>query len=213
MINVIIADDHRMFTDALADFFTPDKGICLMGAAINGDELMTLLKKQQPDVVLLDINMPGMNGITATSQIRKKYPQIKIIIITMYRTKEFILNLYKLGVDGYLLKNTGRDELIEAIRTVYNGGTSFSDEINNTIFSEKQYNRPDHFDEANVTFSKRETDIVRLLGDGLSTQEVADKLFLSYYTIETHRKNLLNKFNLHNTAELVKYAAHLGLLD
>jgi two-component system nitrate/nitrite response regulator NarL len=212
MINVIVTDDHRLFTDALAGFFTPDSGINLLGSATNGDELMLLLKKQQPDVILLDINMPGMNGITATSQIRKKYPKIKILIITMYRTKEFILNLYKLGVDGYLLKNTGKEELMEAIRTVYNGGTCFSDEISNTVLNEKQYNRPDHFEDANVTFSKRETDIVRLLGDGLSTQEVADKLFLSYYTIETHRKNLLNKFNLHNTAELVKYAAHLGLL-
>lgn len=213
MINVIVTDDHKLFTDALAGFFTPGSGIQLTGSAANGDELMALLKQQQPHVVLLDINMPGMNGITATSQIRKKYPAVKIIIITMYRSKEFILNLYKMGVDGYLLKNTGKDELMEAIRTVYNGGTCFSDEVSNTVLNEKQYSRPDHFEDANITFSKRETDIVRLLGDGLSTQEVADKLFLSYYTVETHRKNLLNKFNLHNTAELVKYAAQLGLLD
>lgn len=213
MIKVIVTDDHRIFTDALSGFFTSESGICLSGSASDGEELMQLLEDKTPDVILLDINMPGMNGITATSQIRKKYPKIRIIILTMYRTREFILNLYKLGVDGYLLKNTGKDELLKAIHTVHTGGTYFNDEINRTILEDNHYNRPDHFDELGVTFSKRETEIVRLLADGLSTQEVADKLFLSYYTIETHRKNLLNKLNLRNTAELVKYAAHLGLLD
>lgn len=213
MINVIVTDDHRMFTDALAGFFTPETGIALAGTATDGDELMQLLKIKEPDVILLDINMPGMNGITATAQIRKKYPKVKILILTMYRTKEFILNLYKLGVDGYLLKNTGKNELLDAICKVHKGGSYFDDEINNTILAENNYSRPDHFSELGITFSKRETEIVRLLADGLSTQETADRLFLSYYTVETHRKNLLNKLNLRNTAELVKYAAHLGLLD
>jgi DNA-binding NarL/FixJ family response regulator len=202
-----------MFTDALAGFFTADSGIALTGSAANGEELMQLLKKQKPDVILLDINMPGMNGITATSLIRKKYPTIKIIIVTMYRTREFILNLYKLGVDGYLLKNTGREELLQAVKTVYEGGTCFGDEVSDTLLKEKHYSRPDHFDGDKFTFSRRETEIVRLLADGLSTQEVADKLFLSYYTVETHRKNLLNKLNLRNTAELIKCASQLGLLE
>lgn len=213
MINVIVADDHRMFTDALQGFFTTESGIQLIGSAINGDELMQLLKKQQPRVILLDINMPGMNGITATSLIRKKYPKIKIVIVTMYRTPEFIINLYKLGVDGYLLKNSSKEELIEAIKTVDKGGKSFSDFVSDTVLKEKQYTRPEHFDDSKFSFSKRETEIVRLLANGLSTQEVADKLFLSFFTIESHRKNMLNKLNLRNTAELVKYAAHLGLLD
>jgi two-component system nitrate/nitrite response regulator NarL len=213
MINVIVTDDHRMFTDALAGFFTPESGIRLCGSATDGDELMVLLKTMQPDVILLDINMPGMNGIAATSQIRKKYPAIKILIVTMYRTREFILSLYRLGVDGYVLKNTGKDELIHAIRTVYDNGSYFSEDVNKTIFDDNTFERPDHFEEVAPSFSKRETEIVRLLADGFSTQEVADKLFLSYYTIETHRKNLLNKLNLRNTAELIKYAAQLGLLD
>lgn len=213
MIQVIVTDDHRMFTDALSVFFTPESDIHLIGSAANGDELMALLKQQQPDVILLDINMPGMNGITATSLIRKKYPQVKIIIITMYRNREFIISLYKLGVDGYLLKNSGKEELIGAIKTVYNGGMCFSDEISQTVLNDNKYKRPNHFDDTKLTLSKREIEIVRLLANGLSSQEVADTLFLSYYTIETHRKNLLNKLNLHNTAELVKYAAQLGLLD
>lgn len=213
MIDIVVTDDHRMFTDALGGFFTPETGIRLCGSAASGDELMQLLKKVMPHVILLDINMPGMNGITTTSQLRKKYPEIKILIVTMYRTREFIFSLYKLGVDGYLLKNTGREELITAIKTVYNGGAYFSEDVNNTILGEKQVERPDHFEEVTPSFSKRETEIVRLLSDGLSTQEVADKLFLSYYTVETHRKNLLNKLNLRNTAELIKYAAQLGLLD
>ena len=131
----------------------------------------------------------------------------------MYRSREFIINLYKLGVDGYLLKNSGKEELIEAIKTVYNGGTSFNDDISGIVLEEKNYTRPDHFEDDKLNFTKREIEIVRLLANGLSTQEVADKLFLSFYTIETHRKNLLNKLNLRNTAELVKYAAQLGLLD
>ena len=202
-----------MFTDALAGFFTPESGIFLAGSAASGDELIELLGEKQADVLLLDINMPGMNGITATSLVRKRYPKMKIIIVTMYRTPEFILSLIKLGVDGYLLKNTAREELLQAIHTVYKGGTCFSDDISNTLLNEKKYMRPDYVEDGNHNFSRRETEIVRLLADGLSTQEVADRLFLSYYTVETHRKNLLNKLNLRNTAELVKYAAHLGLLD
>jgi DNA-binding NarL/FixJ family response regulator len=213
MIQVILTDDHRLFSDAVAGFFTPDTGISLAGIATSGDELLLLLNNRQPDVILLDINMPGMNGITATSIIRKKYPKIKILIVTMYRSREFIINLYKLGVDGYLLKNSGKEELIEAIKTVYKGGTSFNDDISGIVLEEKNYTRPDHFEDDKLNFTKREIEIVRLLANGLSTQEVADKLFLSFYTIETHRKNLLNKLNLRNTAELVKYAAQLGLLD
>ena len=213
MIQVILTDDHRLFSDAVAGFFTPDTGITLAGIATSGDELLLLLTNKQPHVILLDINMPGMNGITATSIIRKKYPKIKILIVTMYRSREFIINLYKLGVDGYLLKNSGKEELIEAIKTVYNGGTSFNDDISGIVLEEKNYTRPDHFEDDKLNFTKREIEIVRLLANGLSTQEVADKLFLSFYTIETHRKNLLNKLNLRNTAELVKYAAQLGLLD
>lgn len=202
-----------MFTEAVAGFFTPESGINLMGTASNGEELMKLLKTAQPHIVLLDINMPQMNGITATSQMRKKYPNVKIIILTMYRTPEFILNLYKLGVDGYLLKNTGKEELLKAILTVHQGGTYFSNDVNNTVLNEKHYQRPEHFSDSTFTFSRRETEIVKLLANGLSTQEVADKLFLSFFTVETHRRNLLNKLNLRNTAELVKYAAQLGLLD
>lgn len=213
MIEVIVTDDHKLFTDAVAGFFNAESNIRLAGSAASGDELMQLLKTMQPHVILLDINMPGMNGITATSLIRKKYPKIKILIVTMYRSKEFILNLFKLGVDGYILKNTGKEELIKAIHTVHSGGTYFGEDISNTVLKEKTYTRPDHSEDSTFSFSKRETEIVRLLADGLSTQEVADKLFLSYYTVETHRKNLLNKLNLRNTAELVKYAAQLGILD
>lgn len=213
MIDIIVTDDHKMFTEALEGFFTPDTGMRLIGSASSGDELMLLLKKTKPHVILLDINMPGMNGITATSLIRKNYPDIRILIVTMYRTREFIFNLYKLGVDGYLLKNTGKEELIHAVRIVSNGGSYFSADVNNTILQENPFERPEHFSELNPSFSKRETEIVSLLADGLSTQEVADKLFLSYYTVETHRKNLLNKLNLRNTAELIKYAAQLGMFD
>lgn len=213
MIKVILADDHRMFTDALSVFFNDESGVLLCGSVTDGTALLALLETVQPDVILMDINMPGMNGIEATSHIRKKFPHIKILIVTMYRTKEFIVNLYNLGVHGYLLKNTGRDELLQAVKTVCEGGTYFGAEVAETITHDTGYLRTNHFKELGVTFSKREKEIVRLLADGLSTQEVADQIFLSYYTVETHRKNLLNKLNLKNTAELVKYAAQLGLLD
>lgn len=213
MIKVVLADDHRMFTDALAVFFNEESGVLLCGSAADGTALLALLETTKPDVVLMDINMPGMNGIEATSLIRKKFPDIKVLIVTMYRTKEFMINLYNLGVHGYLLKNTGRDELLQAIKIVCEGGVYFGAEVTETLQQENVYTRANHFKELGVTFSKREKEIVRLLADGLSTQEVADTIFLSYYTVETHRKNLLNKLNLKNTAELVKYAAQLGLLD
>ncbi len=208
MINIIIADDHRMFIDGLVSMLVNETDIAILGEAANGNEVMKLLATHKPDIVLLDINMPEMNGIDATTLIRKKHPAVKILILTMYKTKGFINGLMKTGASGYVLKNTGQHELLEAIRTLAAGGTFFSCEVAETITQKNsKYTVEDE-----VTLSKREIEIIKEIANGLTSRQISEKFSVSYFTIETHRKNILNKLGLNNVAELIRYAAESGIL-
>ncbi len=209
MIRVLIADDHQMFIDGLKSLLERESGIEITGSANNGTQALECIEAQKPDVVLLDINMPEMNGINTTALIRKKYPAVKVLILTMYKTKGFINGLTRTGAAGYILKNTSHSELMEAIRTVAAGGTFFSKEVAETL-SDKKPRFEVHSD---ASLSKREIEIIREIAKGLTTKQIAEKLFISYYTIETHRKNILSKLQLTNTAEVILYASQSGLLD
>ena len=209
MIRVLIADDHQMFIDGLKSLLERESGIEITGSANNGTQALECIEAQKPDVVLLDINMPEMNGINTTALIRKKYPAVKVLILTMYKTKGFINGLTRTGAAGYILKNTSHSELMEAIRTVAAGSTFFSKEVAETL-SDKKPRFEVHSD---ASLSKREIEIIREIAKGLTTKQIAEKLFISYYTIETHRKNILSKLQLTNTAEVILYASQSGLLD
>jgi two-component system, NarL family, nitrate/nitrite response regulator NarL len=209
MINILIADDHQMFIDGLRSLLERNPGIRITGEATNGRQVMECIEKEKPDLVLLDINMPEMNGIDTTALIRKKYPEIKVLILTMYKTKGFINGLTRTGAAGYILKNTGNAELMEAIRTVSSGGTFFSNEIAQTL-SERPSRQGTP---VNTTLSKREIEIIREMSVGLTTKEIAEKLSISFHTIETHRKNINSKLGLSNAAEVIRYAIDSGLLS
>lgn len=209
MIKILIADDHQMFIDGLRSLLERDPGITITGEANNGHGVIACIEKEQPDLVLLDINMPDMNGITTTAQIRKNYPDVKVLILTMYKTKGFINGLIRTGASGYILKNTGNAELTEAIRTVAAGGTFFSQSIAETLTE-----KPSRYAVSeNAVLSKREIEIIRELATGLTTKQISDKLNVSFYTIETHRKNINSKLGLTNAAEVIRYAMDSGLLD
>lgn len=209
MIKVLIADDHQMFIDGLRSLLERERDIAIIGEANNGIEALNCVQKERPDIVLLDINMPEMNGINACTAIRKKFPEVKVLILTMYKTKGFINGLIRAGASGYILKNTGNAELMEAIRTVISGGTFFSKQVAETL-TEKSSKYSVYED---VTLSKREVEIIKEMAKGFTTKQIAEKLFISFYTIETHRKNILNKLQLTNTAEVILYASQSGLLD
>ncbi len=206
MINIIIADDHRIFIDGVKSLLDSQPDMKVVAIALNGNELLQVMKGTKADVILMDINMPELNGINATALIKKQYPETKVLVLSMYKTKEFSTALLHAGASGYLLKNTGLNELVNAIKMVHEGKKLLDDQL--STIKEKPRDESEKY-----TLSKRETEIIKLLAQGLTAPEIGEKIFISHYTVETHRKNLLNKLQLKNTAELIKYAAHLGLLD
>ncbi|MFZ6012529.1 MAG: response regulator [Bacteroidota bacterium] len=210
MIHVILADDHQVVIDGLKAILVQEDDIKVAGEALDGEKLLALLRKSdgQPIVVLLDINMPGIDGIEATKIIRQKHPHVRILILSMYNKPTFIKGLIEAGVSGYILKNTGREELLRAIRTVAGGEEYFGSEVTKTIMNSFKSGA-----DPTVELTKREIEILKLVAKAYSTAEIAEKLFISTYTVDTHRKNLLSKLNLKNTAGLVNYAVQNGLTD
>ncbi len=208
MIRLLLADDHLLFLDGLGSLFADETDIAITGKATNGREVLRLLKEHKTDLVLLDVNMPVMDGLETTVQAKALYPDLKILILTMYNTHEFISNLVKAGADGYILKNTGKEELLKAVRQVVRGENYFSTAVTTTLVSGI---RSTGTTEEEVPLSKREIEVLKLISQEFTTHEIADKLFLSAHTIDTHRKNLLSKLNVKNTAGLVRYAITKGL--
>lgn len=212
MINIIIADDHQMFIDGIKSLLERQQDIVIVGEALNGTDLMTILRQVKADIVLMDIKMPGMDGVEATRQIRKEHMDVKVLALTMYNTREFVASLLGAGASGYILKNTGKQELLAAIHALKNGSTYFSEAVTKQIMESMQGKRSSVFD-GMIELTAREKEVLKLIAQEFTSQEIAGKLFLSINTIETHRKNLLSKLNLKNTAGLVKYAMQHGILD
>lgn len=207
MIRVLLADDQQMFIDGIRSILSTVNNIEIIGVANNGLELLEKLEENQPDVILLDINMPEMDGIETCKRVKKKYPKSKILILSTYSHKSFVANLISLGADGYLLKNTGKEELVLALETVHDGENYYSQQIKDVLNENKKS------DGDEISFlSKREIEVLSLIGQGNTNTQIAEKLFLSPYTVETHRKNMMHKLQLKNSAELVKYAVDRGLV-
>lgn len=213
MIKVVITDDHQIFIDGLKALLSIMEGVELVGEANNGLELLEVLKKQEVDIILMDVNMPEMDGIEATKEVLQQYPDMKVLMLTMFGTQDYIQKLLKAGAQGYLLKNTGRDELENAIRTLVGGGTYYSKEVTDRIMEGLQKKKKQDQDYRLVELTEREKEVLVLIAEEMTTQEIADKLFISHHTVETHRKNLISKLNVRNVSGLVKYAVQQGMLD
>ncbi len=208
MIRVIIADDQEMFVEGLTAILNSYEQITLLKYAKNGIELLQLLEKTTPDLVLLDINMPEMNGINTLYYLRKKYPVLKVVILSTHSSHEFVTNLRKLGIDGYILKNTSGKELVHAIEQVVAGTPYYSPKIKEMLDKTTSTKEERYF-----ILSDQEIKIIKLLAMGLTTQTIAEKIFISPSTVDTHRKNVLAKLQLKNTPELIKYAVNAGLVE
>ena len=203
--SIVIADDHRLFAEGLRSLLT-DQGFEVRAIIENGAALLHLLEQEIPDLLLLDITMGEPDGISLSAIIKKEYPAIKILIISMHARQLFINKLLQIGVNGYILKNTGDEELHRAIATILNGDTYFSDKITDIVIKSRMPARPN----VDPELTPRETNILQLIADGYSTREIAEKLFVSINTIESHRKNMLLKTGLRNVAHLVKWAYENG---
>ena len=211
MIRVIIVDDHQMFIDGIKTLLEQEPSIHIVGHALNGQALLALLEKKNADLILMDIHMPVMNGIEATKIVHKKFPETKIIMLSMHNTKQYITSMITAGASGYILKTTGKEELIKAIEAVHQGGTYYSAEVTSRVMD--SFRKKDMVDELQLELTKREKDVLQLLAQDLTAAEIAKILNISHHTVDAHRKNMLSKFNARTTVGLVKMAMEHDLLD
>lgn len=210
-INLLIADDHTMFLQGIASLLEQEPEINIAGKAFNGIEALEIIKKENIDLIILDISMPEMDGIALSKILKKDFLNVKILVVSTHSNIMIISRLIRIGVNGYLSKNAQKSELLKAIHTIVNGENYFSKEtaekyLLNSSKIEKQV--------SNLTeLSSREKEILVLIAHEYNTAEIAEKTFISLNTVNTHRKNLLSKLNAKNTAGLVKYAVENGLVD
>lgn len=213
MINVFITDDHQLVLEGLKILLDGENEISVKQCFRSAGLLITALKSELPDVVLLDINMPEMNGIEACKIIKKDYPELKVIALSMISESNLIKLMLKNGADGYLHKNAGKDEIIEAIRDVKQGKKYLSQEISDIIIG--QEHKDDH-KISNSPFpklSRREEQILEMIIDEKTTQEISEQLFISFGTVETHRRNIMIKLGVKNTAGMVRIALQYNLIS
>nr|WP_315247940.1 response regulator transcription factor [uncultured Flavobacterium sp.] len=196
MITIIIAEDHQSLIDGIKLSLEFEDDITVVGEANDGDELIQLVRKKRPLVVITDIRMPKCDGISATKIIKKELPEIKVIAFSMFDQSEAIQQMKEAGASGYIMKNSPLKKLIEAIRAVLSNETFFDDAI---VVK-------DELTKENILLSTREKEILRLIGEGKTSNEIADVLFISKSTVDTHRKNILKKMNLYGKTDLIRFA-------
>ena len=207
-IKLLIADDHTILRDGIVSLLQTEESFVVTGVASNGYEVMNLVNINDYDVCLLDINMPGLDGMEAAKLIREKKPGIKIIMLTTYNDREIISELIHIGVAGYLLKNSDKQELVEAVHKVMKGRHYFSEEVENIILQGLTEKKSSEV----MPLTERELEVVQLLAKEYTNDKIAAKLQISYRTVETHRKNIMQKAKAHNLAGLLKYAYGRGLI-
>lgn len=203
-IKVFVIDDHYMVIEGLRSLLQNKKDIEWLGHASNADSCLAFLKKQLPDVILMDISMPGKSGIELCKEVKEKYPSVFVIGLSTFNQQSFINKMMDNGASGYILKNTTQEELMEAIELVSKGKIYLSDEAASSLRKSAESEIP--------VITRREKEVLQLIANGLTNGEIAQKLFISTTTVDTHRKNLLAKFEVKNTASLIKMAAQFHFL-
>jgi DNA-binding NarL/FixJ family response regulator len=212
-IRVLLADDHGVVRKGLRFLIERQPDMEIVGEAADGREAVRTAEATDPDVVIMDIAMPLLNGIEATAQIVKRNPKVGIIILSMHSDEDYLLSALTAGAKGYLLKDSAEVDLVRAIEAVKKGAPFFSPEISRTMLEDymrflQQRNLQDSYD----LLTEREKEVLQLLAEGKSNKEVAAILDLSVYTVDTHRTHLMQKLNLHNTAEIVLYAVRKKII-
>lgn len=215
-IKVVLVDDHQLVRDGIKSLISDSFGIDVIGEAACAAELFQMMKQRLPDVILMDISLPNMSGIEITRTIKKDHPQIKVLILSMYTSEDFVFNAFKAGISGYLPKNTTRDELLLAIESVNSGAEYFSKSISDIILksfvNSAKYGNHITGDKMEL-LTNRESQILKLVVEGYSNQQIADQLSISIRTMETHKTSILKKLNLNNTVDLVKFAIKNKIIE
>jgi DNA-binding NarL/FixJ family response regulator len=197
-IKVFIVDDHYMVVEGIRSMLQTESSIDWLGHASNADSCLAFLQQQQPDVLLMDINMPGKSGIELCAEVKQKYPFVFVLALSTFNQQSYIEKMMNNGASGYVLKNASQHELMEAIETVAKGKTFLSDEAAAVIRKDEKSTAP--------VITRREKEVLELLADGLTNHQIAEKLFVSATTVDSHRKSLVAKLKAKNTPELIKLA-------
>ncbi len=208
MIRVIIADDHVIFRQGLLKLLSAENNLSVIGEAGDGAEALNLIMRERPDIAIVDISMPGLDGFEIFRKIRELNIGTKVIFLTMHKDSMTARKAMGLEVSGYVLKDNAFEDLLYAIRSVYAGGTFVSPSVSQRIFKQPLY-----LDSESRILTARESEILRLIATGLTNRQIGDKLCISVKTVETHRTNIMQKLDLHSTADLVRYAMKTGLVD
>lgn len=196
MITIAIAEDHQSLIDGMKLFLEYEEDISVVGEANDGEALIEIVRRRQPDIVLTDIRMPKLDGIGATQIIKREFPRTKVIAFSMFEQEEAMNRMTEAGASGYIMKNSSLKVVLTAIRTVARNETYFDSALKMRVPSSKEM----------VFISTREKEILKLIGEGKSSQEIADTLFIGKSTVDTHRKNIMRKLDLHGKTELIRYA-------
>jgi DNA-binding NarL/FixJ family response regulator len=215
MIKVLIADDHKMFRDGIRAILEQEADMEIVGEAGSAQQIFDLLGKVQPDVILMDITLGEANGIEITKILRQKYPDLFVLVISMHAESNYILKMLEIGAAGYILKDSGKNEMLNAVRAVAAGDSYFSQQVSSVMVAYLNRKGLPQSQSARkeVLLTRREMEVLKLIAGEFSNQEIAEKLFISTRTVDTHRRNLLEKLGLKNTAGLVKYAMQHGLME
>ena len=212
-IRILLADDHTLMRRGLRALLERQNGFAVVAEAADGREAVEIAAAVSPDVAVIDIGMPNLNGIEAARRITEKRPETAVVILSMHADESYVLRALKSGARGYLLKDSPEEDLIHAIRAVHNGKAFFSPEISKMLAEDyMRQMRQRGVEDSYELLTPREREILQMLGEGNTNKDVAAKLNLSLHTVETHRGNLLEKLNLHSTAELILYAVRKGIV-
>jgi DNA-binding NarL/FixJ family response regulator len=204
-INIAIVDDHPMVLEGMRSMLNQISFVSLTGVASNAFLAIDLLKASPVDILITDINMPEVSGIELTLKVRKEFPQVKVIAMSTFKERSYISQMVQNGASGYLVKSASKEEIEEAILSVYEGKLYMSLDINLSATEKQELNNA-------PVLSSREKEVLELIGDGLTNPQIAEKLFISLHTVDSHRKNLLTKFGVNNTAGLIKQAAKYNMV-
>jgi two-component system response regulator NreC len=216
-IALVVADDHTIVRRGLVHLLSLDPEVEIIGEAEDGRAAVELAEKEEPDVVLMDISMPGLNGLEATRQIRKRAPHVKILILSAFDNDEYVVQVVRSGANGYVLKNTTADELYTAIRTVHSGRSYFSPSVSRAVLdvspgTEQGGENSSSSLEPKSPLTPREREILQLIAEGETHAQVAEKLHISVRTVDTHCNNIVKKLDIHDRSGLVTYAIKNGIV-
>lgn len=213
-VKLLVADDHKIFRQGIKKLLEEEPDLQVVGEAADGRETIKKATELKPDVILMDIAMANLNGLQATKQIKKILPDTKVIMVTMHKNEEYVLQSFQAGASGYILKEGAVEELVSAIRTIHQDKSFLSPTISKTLID--AYLRKMETGKTETPFdllTDREREVLQLIAEGYTNREVAKSLFISVKTVEAHRAHIMQKLNIHEIAKLVKYAIQKGLVD